>query len=100
MRVLVLSFICLQVADSFLTMWATGHGYEELNPVIAPIANTYWMPVIKIIPAILVGFLVLRLRFPESWKVAPKAIRLGLGGACGFLGIVLLSNILELIKEG
>ncbi len=94
---LALSFVALQVADSFLTMWATSNGYRELNPIMEPIAGTYWMPIFKVIPAILVGILAVRIKFPKSWKVAPKAVIFGLGGACAFLGVVLVSNLIELI---
>ena len=98
--VLAIAFVTLEAADSFLTMWAVNHGYTELNILMAPIAHTWWMAAIKVLPVALVGWLLFWAvgRFPKSWKVAPKVVAFGLGAACAFLGIVLASNLGELIK--
>ena len=94
------SLIALQAVDSFLTMWATRHGYTEVNPIMAPIATTWWMPVFKVLPVALVGLFAIWVlgRFPKSWKTAPKVLAYGLGAACLFLGVVIASNIGELLK--
>jgi len=88
---LALTLVALQVADSFLTMWATNHGYQEVNSIVAPIAHTWWLPVCKVLPAIGVSFLMIKLahRFP-------KTVVFGLSGASVFLAIVLVANVLEL----
>jgi len=98
--VLALALVALQVADSSLTMWATSHGYTEVNPFMAPIAHTWWMAAVKVLPTALVGWLAFWAvgRFPKTWRVAPKVVVFGLGAACAFLGIVLASNLGELIN--
>ena len=98
--VLALALVALQVADSFLTMWATNHGYTEVNHLMAPIAHTWWMAAVKVLPTALVGWLAFWAvgRFPKTWRVAPKVVACGLGAACSFLGLVLASNLGELIK--
>jgi len=93
--VLATTFVALEVADSFLTMWAVNHGYTELNNLVAPIAHTWWMAAIKVLPAALVGWLLFWTvgRCPKTWKVAPKVLVFGLGATCAFLSIVLASNL-------
>jgi len=96
--VLAITFVALEAADSFLTMWAVNHGYTELNILMAPIAHTWWMVATKVLPAALVGWLLFWAvgRFPKSWTVAPKVVAFGLGAAGSFLGIVLASNLGEM----
>ncbi len=96
--VLAVLLVTLQIIDSLLTMWAVNHGYIELNPVIAPIAGTYWMLVVKVLPVIGVGIFAIWVKFPKSWIIAPRVMTWGLGSACVFLGIVLISNLMELIN--
>ncbi len=88
---LALALVALEAADGFLTMWATNHGYQEVNSWVAPIAHTWWLPVSKVLPAIAVSFLMVRLgrRFPKS-------VAFGLSAASAFLVIVLVGNLLEL----
>jgi len=88
---LALAFVVLQVADSFLTMWATNHGYQEVNSIVAPIAHTWWLPVCKVLPAIGVSFLMLKLA-----RRFPKTVAFGLSAASAFLAIVLVANVFEL----
>lgn len=97
--VLAITFTALEAADSFLTMWAVNHGYTELNILIAPIAHTWWMAAIKVLPAALVGWLAFWAvgRFPETWRVAPKVLAFGLAAASVFLVIVLVNNLMELV---
>ena len=88
---LALALVVLQVADSFLMMWATGHGYQEMNPIVAPIAHTWWLPACKVLPAIGVSFLMVKLA-----RHFPKTVAFGLSGAVAFLAIVLVANVFEL----
>ena len=88
---LVLTLVILQVADSFLTMWATNHGYQEVNSIVAPIAHTWWLPVCKVLPAIGVSFLMIKLA-----RRFPKTVVFGLLAAVAFLAIVLVANVFEL----
>lgn len=88
---LALALVVLQAADSFLTMWATNHGYQEVNLIVKTIAHTWWFPASKILPAIGVSFLMVKLahRFP-------KTVAFGLSGVVAFLTIVLAANVFEL----
>ncbi|KKL68322.1 hypothetical protein LCGC14_2002950 [marine sediment metagenome] len=88
---LALALVALEAADGFLTMWAINHGYQEVNSWVAPIAHTWWLPVVKVLPAIAVSFLMVRLgrRFPKS-------VAFGLSAASAFLVVVLVRNLLEL----
>lgn len=88
---LVLVLVVLQVADSFLTVWATNHGYQEVNSIVTPIAHTWWLPVCKVLPAIGVSFLMVKLA-----RRFPKTVAFGLSCASAFLAIVLVANVLEL----
>lgn len=89
-----IAFVALQVADAFLTLWAVNHGFEEVNPLLAPIAGTWLGPVVKIVPAALVVWGLDRLgrRYPRTRPVSA----VGLGAAIVFLGVVLVSNVAEL----
>ena len=88
---LALALVALEAADGFLTVWAINHGYQEVNAWVAPIADTFWLPVVKVLPAIAVSFLMVRLgrRFPKS-------VAFGLSAASAFLVVVLVANLLEL----
>lgn len=88
---LALVLVVLQVADSFLTVWATNHGYQEVNSIVAPIAHTWWLPVCKVLPAIGVSFLMVKLA-----RRFPKTVAFGLSCASAFLAIVLVANVFEL----
>ena len=89
--VLAITLVVLQVADSFLTMWATNHGYQEVNSIVAPIAHTWWLPACKVLPAIGVSFLMVKLA-----RRFPKTVAFGLSAASAFLAIVLVANVFEL----
>jgi len=88
---LALALVVLQVADSFLTMWATNHGYQEVNSIVAPIAHTWWLPACKVLPAIGVSFLMVKLA-----RRFPKTVVFGLLAALAFLASVLVANVFEL----
>ncbi|RLC68460.1 MAG: hypothetical protein DRI26_10115 [Chloroflexi bacterium] len=85
-------FITLQIADFSLTTWATGVGYVELNPVLAPLIGTWLWPLSKI-GASLLGVALLKLLDHFTSKLA-LSVALGL---CGLTIYALNSNLLALI---
>jgi len=95
MKKLTYLFISLQAFDAFLTLWATNHGFQEINPVMASIADTWWIVAVKLVPAIIATWFLGRLasRYPIVRRVTVG----GLGAACIFLAVVLVSNIWEII---
>ena len=99
---LAVAFVALQAADSFLTMWAVGHGYTELNSLIAPIAHTWWMVAIKVLPAIAVGVLAVWAvgRFPKTWRIAPVVLLVGLLAADIWMAGVLGHNLSVIACNG
>lgn len=92
--ILGIVFVAAQAADAFLTLWAVNHGFEEVNPILAPIAGTWLSPLVKIVPAALVVWFLIRLgrRYPRTRLVSAVAF----GAAIVFLGVVLVSNVAEL----
>ncbi len=94
MKVLASAFVGLELADTILTMWAVQHGFMEANPLMATLATTWWFPVVKLLPAILVACIVV-------W-VARRNLKLSrpakIGFACCilFLAAVLVSNLMEM----
>ena len=94
MNALSITFIGLQTADTFLTMWAVNHGFTEANPLMAPIASTWVSPVVKIVPAILVaiGLAWLTRRWPRTRTVA----LVGQVAVVLFMVGILTSNLLEM----
>lgn len=93
-RSLAVTFVAFEAADAFFTLWAVNHGFQEANPLLAPIAGTWISPVVKILPAALVAFFLARLgdRFPKTRPVTA----FGLFAVVGFLGVVLAANTVEL----
>ena len=93
-RNLGIAFVAFEAADAFLTLWATNHGFQEVNPLMVPFAHTWAFPFLKILPAALVVWALARLgrRYP---KTQPVTI-FGLAAAVAFLGVVLVSNVAEL----
>jgi hypothetical protein len=91
---MAITFITLIVIDGALTFWATNNGYTEVNPLMAPIANTILFPVLKTITVLIgvaiVGYLLKR--FPKFIMVA----NFGFISMIGFYGIVLASNLVEI----
>jgi len=92
--ILGMAFVAAQATDAFLTLWAVNHGFEEVNPVLAPIAGTWASPLVKILPAALVAWGLARLgrRYPKTQPVTA----VGLVAAVAFYGVVLASNVAEL----
>lgn len=89
-----IAFVAAEAADAFLTLWAVNHGFQEVNPILAPIAGTWASPLVKILPAALVVWALARLgrRYPKTQPVTA----VGLVSAVAFLGVVLVSNVAEL----
>jgi len=90
-----IALVAAQAADAFLTLWAVNHGFEEVNPIMAPIAGTWLSPLVKIIPAALVVWGLARLgrRYPRTQPVTA----VGLVAGVVFLGVVLVANLGEMI---
>jgi hypothetical protein len=89
-----IAFVGLQAADAFLTMWAVNHGFQEVNPFLAPIAGTWYSPIVKILPAALVAWGLARLgrRYPRTQPVTA----FGLVGVVALYAAVIASNLGEL----
>jgi len=87
--------VAMQIIDSFLTLWATNNGFVEVNPLMAPIAHLWAMPVVKIVPVLLAvwGIAKLQQRFP----VIGKPVSVGLVSCIAFYAAVLITNISEII---
>lgn len=92
MKKLALTLVGLQAADGFLTMWATNNGFREVNPLAAPVAQTWLFPAWKI-GAALLGVAIL---VPLARRL-PKAVNRGLGFASLFMVAVLVSNLFALL---
>jgi len=94
-KVLAGGLVAAQIADSFLTLWATNNGFVEVNPLMAPIAHLWAMPVVKIVPALLVvwGIAKIQKRFP----IIVKPVSVGLVACIAFYAAVIVSNISEII---
>lgn len=96
MKVTMIMFMGLQVADGFLTMWATSNGFIEVNPLMMPIAHTWMMPLQKILVAkagVAVICVIVR-RYPAL--IAP--IRLSLVLSSSLVTLVLVSNLIQLAE--
>jgi hypothetical protein len=46
-RVILISGACLGLCDSLITNYLIAGGATELNPIVAPIAGTLWLIVVK-----------------------------------------------------
>jgi len=99
---LAVAFVGLQAADSFLTMWAVGHGYVEDNPLMASMAHSWSMPAVKILPALVVAVLIAvgLKRLPKTWTIAPVVLLVGLLAADIWMAGVLGHNLLEIAWNG
>lgn len=94
LKKLAITFIVLEAIDGFLTMWATRHGFTEVNPLSAPLAQTWLFPTWKISAAIL-GVIIL---VPLA-KRAPRVVELGLAATSVFLLTVLGANLYEVFAR-
>jgi hypothetical protein len=96
-KTLGIAFVALEAVDAFLTMWAanTLQGFQEMNPLLAPIAGSWLSPLVKIVPSALIAWGLVRLgnRFPRTRRITA----FGMIAVILFLGIVLASNAVEII---
>ena len=93
--VLAGGLVAAQIADSFLTLWATNNGFVEINPIMAPIAHTWVSPVVKIIPALLAVWGIARLQRRFPYIIQP--VRAGLVACIAFYTVILVSNVSEIV---
>lgn len=93
--ILTITFVVFEAADAFLTLWATNNGFQEVNPLMVCFAHTWAFPFMKIVPALVAAWLLSKLnaRFPRTRMLTA----VGWGMAAAFLGVVLISNLGELI---
>lgn len=78
---LAIAFIALEAVDAGVTLWATNHGYAEGNPLLASFAHTWAQPVVKMVVALLVVWLLSALwRRPNGQRAA----------SIGFAAIIVL----------
>ena len=79
---LAIALVVVSGIDGVLTVWATNHGFIEVNPLMAPIAHTWILPVWKVGIATLGAVFVLLFsrRFPRIVT---------------FVAVVLVLNLLE-----
>ena len=91
-KLLACLLVGLQATDGLLTVWAVNHGFVEQNLLMAPIADTWALPVLKIGMALLVmkAFLPLARRFG-------KALNSGLVMGNFILMLVIGLNILDMV---
>lgn len=86
-----LLFITLELIDGFLTMWATNHGYLEVNRLVVSYSRLWLYPASKLFVT-MVGILVLL----PAVKNYPGYVRLGFILASIFLSLVVFSNLMQL----
>jgi hypothetical protein len=96
MNALSIAFIGLQTVDTFLTMWAVNHGFTEANPLMAPIADSWVSPVVKIAPAILVAIGLAWLT--KRWLRTRTVALVGQVAVVVFMVGILASNFMEMGK--
>lgn len=84
--------IGLQATDGFMTVWATRHGFIEQNQLMAPIAHTWMLPLLKIgVTLLVMAFLI-----PLTRKYR-KPIIGGLAAGNSIMATVVALNVLELV---
>lgn len=66
-KILAGGLILGQVLDSLITLWGTNNGIGEANPLLAPFAHTWVLPVMKVLAAIAFTWML--------WLVAKRAPR-------------------------
>lgn len=93
-KFLSLVFLVLQLTDGLLTIWAVNNGYQEVNPLIVPIAGSLFYLSFKIVPAILAILFMDAVAKRDSKYNA--AISAGLSLFNVFYVAVLISNLAEL----
>lgn len=99
LRILVTLFILLEIADSLMTMWAVNNGYIELNILVRPIADSWLLLLIKVVPAIIVGTVLIILMDKLRYKhqIITGIVNIGMLSCVTFIGFVVYLNILQLL---
>jgi hypothetical protein len=79
--ILAIVFVALEAADGLVTLWGTNNGIPEANPLFAPFANTWFLPLVKIAFGLLVawGLVQVAKRFPKARRLATIGLALGVG---------------------
>ena len=79
--ILAIIFAALEAADGFVTLWGTNNGIPEANPLFAPFAHTWALPLVKIAFGVLVawGLYQVGRRFPKARRLAGIGLATGVG---------------------
>ncbi len=87
--ILAATFVALEAADAFVTVYGTNHGFQEANPIFAPFAHTWALPVVKVAFGLVVaGALALAAdRFPKSAATCRRGLRFMVGIQAAVLGL-------------
>jgi len=93
---LACAVIGLQVADAVTTVIGTRRGWAEMNPLVAPVADSWLLLLLKIISGVCVIFL-LNIVVKNTQIVKPifGALRL----CTIFLALVVLNNVVVLMSD-
>ena len=93
-KALPITFVALEAADGFLTMWATRNGFSEVNPLLDErVTQTWLFPASKIIIAIIVTLAIL----PVAKRFS-RPVNFAFGAASLFLAVVLVTDLCEMAK--
>jgi len=88
----IIAFGTLELIDGFLTVWATNHQFEEVNPLTAPIASSWMFPLLKI------GLVILAIALTMPFvRRFPRQVSFGFTSISLFLVLVLASNVFEMV---
>ena len=79
--ILAIIFVALEAADGFVTLWGTNHGIPEANPMFAPFAHTWALPLVKIVFGLAVAGLLLYVgqHFPQARRFAGLGLTVAVG---------------------
>jgi len=79
--ILAITFVALEAADGFVTLWGTNHGIPEANPLFAPFAHTWALPLVKIAFGLVIAGLLLFVgqHFPQARRFAGIGLSVGVG---------------------
>jgi hypothetical protein len=94
MRSLCAAFVALEAVDAMLTMWAVNNGFIEVNRLMSPVAGTWVSPAVKIVPAALAAWLLVKVT--GRWPRTKAVVNVGLASVVTFMAAIIASNLLEL----
>lgn len=92
-KLLASVLVALQATDGLMTMWATKRGFVEQNHLMAPIADTWMLPVLKIG----VSLVIIAVCFPLARRFS-QAIIGGFAVGNTILMLVVGLNFVELMS--